>query len=182
MVFKSQSGSTSSENETGVGTQAWNVADGYAKIKILRLIIQLDLDEEIAMFGRKDEFDMTPDEQIPKKRVDAFEKYIFHLNQLIGNCKFAIEKGGFDEKEVNLLVERIGNVEEVSDGIADMTTNDVTKVDELRINERHFKKCCNVLRKIKDELNFPINNAGLIFKNSDELDLDSIMMGIEQGG
>jgi hypothetical protein len=174
-------GKSSGEDVVSVGTQAWNIADGFTKIKILRLIIQLDLDEEIAMFGRKDDQDQTPDEAVPYKRVESFEKFIFHLKQLIGNCKFAIEKG-LDERIIAQFLERIDNVEAVADGIAENMINDVTKESQLKINEKHFKKCFDILQNIKDELNFPINRAGLIFRQGEEMDLDEIMRTVEQGG
>jgi len=169
------------EDAVGLGTQAWNIADGFTKIKILRLIIQLDLDEEIAMFGRKDDLDPTPYEQIPYKRVEAFEKFIFHLRQLIGNCKFAIERG-IDEKIIAQFEERIDQVEQYSDGIASHFVNDVTKESDLKINEKHFKKCITILQNIKNELNFPVNRAGLIFRQGETLDLDEVMRTIEDGG
>jgi hypothetical protein len=169
------------EDAVGLGTQAWNIADGFTKIKILRLIIQLDLDEEIAMFGRKDDQDQTPFEEIPYKRVESFEKFIFHLRQLIGNCKFAIERG-IDEKIIQQFEERIDQVDAVSDAIASYFFNDVTKESSLKINERHFKNCLNILQNIKNELNFPVNRAGLIFRQGEEMDLDEIMRSIEDGG
>jgi len=180
MVFTSV-GKASGEDAIGLGTQAWNIADGFTKIKILRLIIQLDLDEEIAKFGRKDEQEDIPNEFIPHRRVEYFQKFIFHLKQLIGNCKFAIEKG-YDEKLIKYYEGRIDEVEEVSDGIASNFVNQVTKEEELRINEKHFKVCFKVLQEIKDDLNFPVNRAGLIFRQGDELDLDAVMRSIEDGG
>lgn len=141
----------------------------------------MDLDEEIAQFGRKDEQEDIPNEFIPHRRVEYFQKLIFHLKQLIGNCKFSIERG-YDEKLIASYSERIDAVEEVSDGIATTFTNDVTKEEELRINEGHFKKCFKVLQEIKDDLNFPVNRAGLIFRQGDELDLDAVMRSIEDGG
>ena len=174
-------GKSSGEDAIGLGTQAWNIADGFTKIKILRLVIQLDLDEEIARFGRKDEQDDIPNEFIPHRRVEYFEKFIFHLKQLIGNCKFAIDKG-YDEKLMTNYFNRIEGVEDVADGIASTFVNEVTKEEELKINEKHFKVCFRVLQEIKDELNFPINRAGLIFRQGDELDLDAVMRQIEDGG
>ena len=174
-------GNASGESVVSLGTQAWNIADGYTKIKILRLLIQLDVDEEIAMFGRKDEMDQIPDEMINQRRVESFEKMIFHLRQLIGNCRFSIEKGD-DEKTVSAFMERLNNVENVANGIADWKINDVTKESFLMINENHFRICFEILRSIKDELNFPINRAGLIFRQSDEIDLDKIMNDIAEGG
>lgn len=164
-----------------LGTQAWNIADGFTKIKILRLLIQLDLDEETAMFGRKDDTEMVDPYNFPQKRVEGFNKMLFHLDQLIGNCRFSIEKGD-DEKTISGMIARIRNVEDVSDGIATITRNDVTKEEEIMINELHFKTCFDILRNVKDELNFPINRAGLIFRQSDEMDLDKIMNEIIEGG
>ena len=170
------------ESTVGIGSQAWNIADGYTKIKILRIIIQLDLDEEIAMFGRKDDTELISHEELPYKRVEGFHKFIFHLKQLVGNCKFAIEKRSTEELMLENFIKRIDNVDNVGDGISDIFINDITKESELRIHEKHFKKCFDILREIKDELNFPINRAGLIFRQSDELDIDDIMRDIEEGG
>lgn len=173
-------GKGSGEDVVSVGSDAWNVSDGFTKIKILRLIIQLDIDEEIALFGRKDDQDQTSYEEIPYKRVESFERFIFHLKQLIGNCKFAID-GNVDEMIIKQFLERVGNVEKVADGIADNLINDVTKESQLRINETHFRKCFGVLQQIKDELNYVLNRASLIFRQSETLDLDQVMRSIEQG-
>jgi len=174
-------GKASGEGIVSLGTEAWNIADGFTKIKILRLLIQLDIDEEVAMFGRKDEMDIVDPSIIPYRRIEGFQKMIFHLNQLIGNCRFSIEKGE-DEKLVAGLRERVKNVEDVSEQVGKFTYNDITKEETVTINEDHFKTCFDILRNIKDELNFPINRAGLIFRQSEEMDLDKIMQDIEQGG
>jgi len=164
-----------------LGTQAWNIADGYTKIKILRLLIQLDIDEEVTMFGRKDDGDFIPENMITGRRVEGFEKLMFHLRQLIGNCRFSVEKG-MDTEVLAELIARLANVEEFSDGIASVKFNDVTKEEKVVINQEHFDKCFNILRSVKDELNFLLNKAGLIFRQSDEIDLDKIMRDIEEGG
>jgi hypothetical protein len=176
-----QSNKTSGEDVAGLGSQAWNIADGFTKIKILRLLIQLDLDEEIALFGKKDDSDETMSADLPYKRVESFNKFIFHLRQLIGNCKFSIERG-IDETIIAQLLTRIDQVEAVADGIASYFFNDVTKETSLTINETHFKICFSILQKVKDELNFPVNRAGLIFRQGETLNLDEIMRSIEEGG
>lgn len=173
-------GKADGEGIVSLGTQAWNIADGFTKIKILRLLIEIDLYETIAMFGKKDMDEPIDFSEIPYRRVNALERVLFAMKQLIGNCHFAIDKGQ-DEKLIVMFKERIQNVEEVFDGISTEIINDVTKETELRINEIHFKKCFNILREIKDELNFPINRAGLIFRQGDELDLDAIMKSLEEG-
>jgi len=42
--------------EINAGSDAWNVADGYTKLKILRQLIMLDRWDTIAQFGTE-EFD-----------------------------------------------------------------------------------------------------------------------------
>jgi len=173
-------GKADGEGVVGLGTQAWNIADGFTKIKILRLLIEIDLNETIAMFGKKEMDEQIDPSNISYRRVDALERVLFSMKQLIGNCNFAIDKGN-DEKLIKTFMERIRNVEGVFSGIATELRNEVTKETELRINEGHFNKCFDVLREIKDELNFPINRAGLIFRQGDELDLDAIMRSLEEG-
>jgi hypothetical protein len=175
-------GKADGEGVVSLRSDAWNIADGFTKIKILRILIDLDLNENIAMFGRKDMEEQLPEEYVPYKRVEALNRIVFSLRQLIGNCKFSIEKEKSDRNIVNGFTERLKNVEKYMNGIADYITNDITKENELRINEDHFRKCFDILREIKDELNFLLNRAGLIFKASDSLDLDDIMREIEQGG
>lgn len=175
------SGKGDGEDVISLGTQTWNIADGFTKIKILRLLIEIDLHETIAMFGKKDTEEQVSNDELPYRRVEAFERIIFCLKQLIGNCRFSIEKG-VDEKIISEMLIRIEQVEKVSDGIASNYINDVTKEETLKINDDHFKRCFNILRLIKDELNFPLNRGGLIFRQSDEMDLDKIMNDIVEGG
>jgi len=178
MAFQTKA---SGEDNVSSGSQAWNSADIYSKSKISWILLKLDEDERVAKFGRKDDDDDVPNEFIPHRRVEYFEMFIFHLKQLIGNCQFAIEKG-YDERLIKTFEKRIEQIEEVSDGIASSFVNELTKEEELRINEKHFMKCFKILQDIKNELNFPLNRASLIFKSSDELDLDDVMKGIENGG
>jgi hypothetical protein len=173
-------GKADGENVVSLGTQAWNIADGFTKIKILRILIELDLYETVAMFGKKDMEEYVDFQELPYRRVDGFDRMVFSLKQLIGNCKFSIEKGE-DEKLVASFMERIDNIGDVRDGIAQEVKNDLTKEVELNINEKHFLKCFNILRSIKNELNFPINRAGLIFRQGEELDLDAFMKSLENG-
>jgi len=180
MAYKNY-GKPSNEDALGSETQAWNSADIFSKLKISRILVQLDLDEEIALFGRKDEQEDISEQLIPHRRVEYLQKFIFHIRQLMGNCKFAIDRGGYDEKTIKHLDDRLEQVEMVMDGIASNFVNEVTKEEELRINEKHFKTCFNILQMVKDELNFVLNRASLIFRQGNELDLDAVMRGIEDG-
>lgn len=175
-------GKASGENVISLGTEAWNIADGFTKIKILKILIEIDLLETFAMFGYQslDEDNFNPAD-IPRRRTEAFDRLLFSLRQLIGNCHFSIDDKR-DKEVIRELQSRIDNVEAVSDGVARIVHNDLTKEEEIIIDEQHFRNCFNVLRSIKDELNFPINRAGLIFRHSDEIDLDKMMREIQEGG
>lgn len=175
-------GVSSGSSEVSLGSEAWNIADGYTKIKILKLLIEIDLYETIALFGYKDLDDPIATKQyIPYRRVEGIQRVLFCLKQLVGNCEFAIRVKA-DKTRVKKIIERIENIEKFMDGICDETYNALTKEVELKVNEKHFNNIFNILRQLKDELNFPINKAGLIFKQSDEMDLDKMMQGIVEGG
>jgi hypothetical protein len=173
-------GKSSGEDIVSLGTQAWNIADGFTKIKILRILIELDLYEVIALFGKQDMNEPVEFSEIPYKRVEGFERMLQSLKQLISNCKFAIKKDK-DKEKITDFEKRLKIVEEVKKGIAREITNDLTKEIELQIHEEHFKKCFEVLQRIKEELNIPVNDAGLIFKAGETLDLDDFMKSLEEG-
>lgn len=178
---EAQVNSSSVDQTLSLGSQAWNVADGYTKIKILRHLVQLDRYENIALYGSED-MDEFPydDSSIAKRREEAIRRMVSTLRQLLGNVKFAIKKE--DKKKVDDFLDRVELVDSVIEGIAVIEENMVTHDVVMRINEDHFKNCMKVLQDVKDEINFPINNAGLIFRESGEVDLDKITNEIIEGG
>lgn len=181
MTQKEAAAVSSVDNALSLGSQAWNVADGYTKIKILRHLVQLDRYENLAMYGTEDMEDFPYDANtISSRRQEALNRFLTTLRQLLGNVKFALKKE--DRTRVDFYIERVDFVEKVLDGISYVEENMATKETFLRINEEHFGNCLKSLRSIKDEINFPINNAGLIFRGSDEIDLDKIMTDIVEGG
>lgn len=182
MANYSKSGSNGGEEGiVSLGQSAWNIADGFTKIKILRLMIELDIHETIAYFGKKDVEEPVPTEQIPYRRMESFNRIIFCLRQLIGNTKFAI-KNKKDKQIIELLLQRVENVENNISTLYEEKENHLTKERVLVINEPYFIKCFNILRNVKDELNIPANNSSLIFRQSEDFDIDSIMRDIAEGG
>jgi len=168
--------------DLSVGSEAWNIANSYVKAKILRQLILLDMYEDIAQYGvvEMEEERMYSANDIAKRRKDGLMRFISTLKQLLGNVRFALRKG--DVQGINEFFERIKNVEQYLEGITTTKENMITREIEIKINEEHFNTCFGVLQNIKDEINFPINKAGLIFKSSEEVDLDKLMMDIVEGG
>lgn len=172
------------EGEDGVslGTDAWNVADGFTKIKILRQMIMLDRWETIAQFGTEevDEDRAYDDNQIKKRRVEGLERFVSTLKQLIGNTRFAMRKQ--DAELMAGFTERIEELEKYLAEIYTMKEDPVDKTERFEINEDLFKIIFEILQSIKNEINTPLNTAGLIFRPTEEVDLDKIMNDIIEGG
>lgn len=168
-----------SDNPT---TEAWNVADGFTKYKILKILIDLDKYEEMAKFGTIGVEADIPLEQneIAKRRVEGIQRMLFSLSQLIGNVKFALKSK--DRSDVDAFEERLDNVEKVIHAVFDKKENMITKEDEIIINENHFGLCLSILKQIKDYMNIPLNHANLIFKEGEEIDLDKISTEFVFGG
>jgi hypothetical protein len=180
MVSGSTGQNASGEGVMSLGQNAWNIADGYTKIKLLKILIELDLYEEMANFGFRSDDPNFNYNVVPNKRIEGLQRMIFSLRQLVGNSNFAITDKSDKEVMKGLLL-RIDNVEVVLDGISDISYNDVTKEEILMINEDHFMRCLKILRSIKDDLNFPINRAGLIFRKGEETNIDEFMKSIYEG-
>lgn len=168
--------------EINAGSDAWNVADGYTKLKILRQLIMLDRWDTIAQFGTEeiDEDRAYNDNQLKKRRVEGLERFYSTIKQLLGNVLFALRKN--DQPIVKALVDRIKNIEEFIPKAFEEKEDLISHSIDFKINEEIFNKLIEILQDVKDQLNTPLNNAGLIFRPSEEIDLDKIMNEIIEGG
>lgn len=167
-----------------VSTEAWNVADGYVKLKILKQLVLCDKLEIIALYGTEDIDDMQMNpiapELIPSRRVEALTRLKDNIAQIIGNVKFAIKKE--DEEKFEALRGRINLVEDMLDAICFEAEDQVSHHKTLQINEDWFRKMLREMQDVKETLNFPINNAGLIFRSSDQMDFEELLADIREGG
>jgi hypothetical protein len=168
--------------EISTGTDAWNVADGYTKLKILRQLIMLDRWDTIAQFGTEDigEDNIFNSNEIKKRRVEALQRFYSTIKQLLGNVIFAMKTP--DKKLVIEMLKRIKNTEEYLEKTYSISEDLLSHEEIFTINNLLFKKVLDIFQEVKDELNTPLNNSGLIFRASEEVDLDKIMQGIIQGG
>lgn len=167
-----------------ISTEAWNVADGYVKLKILKQLVLCDKLEIIALYGTEDIDDMRLNpiapELIPQRRVESLTRLKDNIVQLIKNVKFAIKKD--DEDKFEALRGRIELIEEMLDAICYIAEDQVSHERELVINESWFRKMLGEMQNIVELINFPINNAGLIFRQSDQMDFEELLKDIAQGG
>ena len=168
--------------EINAGSDAWNVADGYTKLKILRQLIMLDRWDTIAQFGTEeiDEDRVYDNNQLKKRRVEGLQRLHSTIKQLLGNVLFALKKS--DQSTVRALVDRVKNIEEFIPKAFEEKEDLINHSVTFEINEDVFNKLIEILQDVKDQLNTPLNNAGLIFRPSEEIDLDKIMSEIIEGG
>ena len=77
-----------------LGSDAWNVADGYTKLKILSQLIMLDRWDTISQFGTEEIDEDAPynSNQIKKRRVEALQRFHSTIKQLLGNVLFALPR------------------------------------------------------------------------------------------
>lgn len=167
-----------------VNSDAWNMADGYVKFKILKQLILTDKLEFIALYGAEDIDDSISNPMlldiIVERRVEAIHRLKDVLIQVISNVRFAIRKD--DEVKFEFLRDRLLLVEEMLEGVSYVIENQISHSQNLVINEFWFRKMVKEMREIKESLHFPINYAGLIFRRSDDMNFDELLKDIAEGG
>lgn len=171
------------DNEILTGDAIWNISSGYVNLKLLKPIYELDELEFISKFGSKDfeEHYEYPTNFISQRRKDALFRLKDKLKQIIANVSFEIKRNS-DKELLEILRLRILDIEKYIQGTYRMTHNQVNHTDTLIINEEFFNYILDELLDVKEKLNIPINNANLIFRSSDEVNLQDIIDGIVEGG
>lgn len=165
------------QNQTSIekGSDAWNVAQGYTHLKILKPLVEMDKLVKIALYGTEDiEESLRIDEQTKKQlKIEAMHRLIDTIREIIENSNFAMNQK--DTKDtLEKLNKRIIEVESVISGISRTTTDQRTGEYKIILNEDHFWICLQELRSIKKLIPEPLNQNSLIFPMSDEIDLDKL--------
>lgn len=174
------SGSEINDNVSNSGSETWNVADSFVKLKIFKPLYELDRLEMVAQYGTENVGEFIMPEEIPSRRVDALMRYKDTLKVVFNNTNFIIRKD--DRKQYDNLRKHLKFIESVIVGIADVEENQANHTSNLAINENHFRKCLIALQKIKEDLNIPLNNAGIIFRQSDDISFEEMLKDIEESG
>jgi hypothetical protein len=167
------------------GTDAWNIAQGYTALKILKPLVEMDKLVKIAIYGYENIEDafifQTQPAMKTQMRIEALQRIIDTLRELFENSEFAMKKSMTPETLAELQT-RTEKVEQVLGAITKENLDMRTGQRETQINEEHFSTCLNELRNIKQAIPKPLNENALIFPSSDEVDLEKIKLGIIEGG
>jgi hypothetical protein len=171
-----------SGEEVYSGSEAWNFADAYTKLKVLKQMLLADKFEMVAIYGVEDieEEGLLPSNMIIMKRVNALYRFKDVLMQLIQNTKFSIPDG--EQNRFENLRRRVKVVEELMDATHYTRFNHGDNTQEMVISEAWFNRMLRELQEVKELLNIPINRAGLIFRQSDDMTIDELQKMIEEGG
>lgn len=163
-------------------SDVWNIAKAFTTLKILLPLKELDTLVITAIYGteRIDESLMIPAQVKIFNRIESIQRLIDTLKLIFENSYFVLKKD--DKKKVDTFLKEIGEVEGVLDGISKVREDQRTHVKETIINEKHFNLCLTKLRKIKQELLAPLNQANLIFASSEEIDLEKLKNELIEGG
>lgn len=165
------------------GSESWNVAQGYTNLKILKPLVEMDKYVKIALRGSEEiEFAlMLSPEQKVQARIEGIKALVECLRETFENSDFAMEKENTRGK-MEQLSKRVEIVAEYLDGVSYSEFDARTGINVIRIDESHFTNCLNELRLIKKEIPQPLNKNNLIFRGSDEVDLDKLAKAIEESG
>lgn len=173
-----------SERNTGSierGTDAWNVAQGYTHLKILKPLVEMDKLIKVSLYGyeniEEDQFDETFK---TRKRIEAINRLIDVLRETIENSYFAMSKE--DKKLMEEYERQVLEVQKVIQAVSFKRQDQRNGTFTELINEEHFSVCLEKLRKIKKNITTPLNNSALIFPTSDEIDLNSLKDQLIFGG
>jgi len=169
------------DKQVNSNSESWNFAEGFVQMKILKHMIEMDKLFWIASHGYErieDKAILNP-QQIVEYRIEALERLADALLLVIGNTIFAVKE--IDKKVLRKLREKVKEVVEVLNGVYSAKVDSTRNTKSIVINEEHFKVCLKRLEWIKEKLNEPLNNNGLIFRQSDELSVDEIKKRYEEG-
>ena len=60
--------------------------------------------------------------------------------------------------------------------------NPITHIETIVINEKYFREILTTLQKIKSDIVLPLNNIGIIFRQTESLSFDELLEDIATGG
>lgn len=153
-------------------SSVWNVGLAYSQLKIMRPLFYLDEYYHIANFGSVDileEFNL--DESLKNDiRIKALTRLLKTLQLLINNAMFAVSKG--DKVILKKYQDDLKLIEGILPLTHKLTINESSRSKELRINPKAFNFVLDMLIKIKEEVNQPLDRANLIYGSKEEFDPD----------
>lgn len=152
-------------------TGNWNVADQFAKSKIMRPLIRCEYYEDIATFGYESIIEELANFQSPPNdviRIRAMKRLIKELIRVIDNAKFALKKSG--TKQTALKYKKLlQDLELLIPDLIRVSTNKIKGIKTISIKSiALFDEVLGQVSQIKSKINEPLNANHLIFTDKEE--------------
>lgn len=150
-------------------TGNWNVADSYAKLKIMKPLYLADDYANIAIFGTANLLDELQNPNLPVDylKIKGFERLVQTLILLIDNTVFAVKVKKADLEKNREELEKIFTI---IPGLTKNITKDRGSSKEMKIIGEKYNPLLARVLKIKRDINEPLNQAHLIFVDKEEFD------------
>jgi hypothetical protein len=164
------------------GTEAWNIAQFFTGFSIALPLKELNDLEDIARFGSlamDDDLAMSND-VVDKRRAEAVKRYWQKLKQIVYDTLFKVKK--IDREDAEKISKWLQKAPKYFDGLISADTNNVDGESHIQINEEFLATLLDELVEKKQMYLFILDRTGLIFRESDEFDVDKFMQDYEQGG
>lgn len=162
-------------------TGNWNVADDFARVKIMIPLAKCEYYEDIAKFGFEAIEDEIINYQVPVEVVKfkGLTRLVEELLKICKNAKFALKKRGTKE-QIKKYEKILEDIKKVLPGIIQNEYNSVRKTNYFGLDNEKFNKVMKVTLEIKSSINDPLNRNHLIFVDKEEETEEEFKKRIEE--
>lgn len=173
---------TVEEGGVHTGTEAWNIAQYFTGYSIALPLKELNELEDTARFGsvKLDEDLLFSDDQYDKRRAEAVKRYWQKLRQIVADTLFKVKVA--DRENAKTIHNYLKNIPKFFDALLDVRGDSVNHDDQIQVNEEFLTILLDKLVEKKQEYLYILDRAGLIFRETDEVDLDKMTNEFVHGG
>lgn len=170
------------EGGVHTGTEAWNIAQYFTGYSIALPLRDLNDLEDVARFGsvKMDEDIIMSDDVIDKRRADAVKRYWQKLRQIVADTKFKVKAKDRDKTEK--IHDWLKALPRYFDALLIVKSDAIDHDDKIAVNEKFLTFLMDQLVEKKEQYLFILDRTGLIFRESDEVDLDKLTNEFVHGG
>ena len=163
-------------------SETWNIAQYFTAFSFAFPLKELDDLEKVARTGAVElgEDVILDNDSYAKRRVDAVKRYWIVLRQVVGNALFNFK--GDDLEALNYVLLQLKLIKKNIWGDLIRTSSKEIDNMQMEIIEEELETYINHLTEYKYQILPLLNKAGLIFRQSENLDLDKIQRSIYDSG
>jgi len=120
------------------------------------------------------------DDQIDKRRADAVKRYWQKLRQIVADTLFKVKFK--DKEEAQTTLTYLQKIPPFFDALLSVNSDTINHEDKIKVNEEFLITLLDKLVEKKQAYLSILDKAGLIFRETDEVNLDQMTSEFVQGG